>query len=234
MSKLTYVITYYNQPFIEKQLELWSSYPSDVLSQLEFVMVDDGSKTRPLAPIVRPYKNKLSIKLFVITKDIYWNIPGAINLGMCMTNTPWAFHADVDNWVAAESMSEIMDAIENEENELYDFVVHIGERVANNTSSFLLTRDLFWKIGGYDEDFSGQYGHDDIYFKYECEFRGHKSVPLHDIKINMIYEGRVVELDNPEDKESEPSRLMLQDKKEPYKPHRPKRILRFPWKQIIL
>jgi hypothetical protein len=48
-------------------------------------------------------------------------------------------------------------------------------------NSFVMTRDLYWRIGGYDEDFCGIYGTDGLFKKrlFELAARGFlKHVPL--------------------------------------------------------
>jgi hypothetical protein len=42
---------------------------------------------------------------------------------------------------------------------------HTGEVIAPHSASFLMTREMFWTIGGYDETLSGVYGTDGLYRK---------------------------------------------------------------------
>jgi hypothetical protein len=40
---------------------------------------------------------------------------------------------------------------------------HTGERINPHSASFLMTKAMFWQIGGYDEALSGHYGTDGEY-----------------------------------------------------------------------
>ena len=42
-------------------------------------------------------------------------------------------------------------------------IEHTGEKVNPHSASFLMTKKMFWKIGGYDEELSGHYGTDGDY-----------------------------------------------------------------------
>lgn len=224
--KLTYLLTYFNQLFLKEQLELWESYPDDVLSNLDIIIIDDCSLSQKAYPLVCPYKNKMPIRLFRVLKDIKWNQPGALNLGMCVANTNWVFHADIDNVVTAKSMREIIQATQGQ-HKRYDFLVHVKDRTPLNPSAWLLTRDVFWDVGGYDEDFAGNYGYDDSFLRYELERAGYLPVLLKHIKIHMA------NVPVPDPRDVAVNKRLLHDKVMSYKFNQPKRILRFPWRRLI-
>jgi hypothetical protein len=102
-----------------------------------------------------------AVRLFRIGVDIRWNWLAARNIGAFHAAPGWLLLTDMDHVVPAETLRLAM-AGELDPSVVYVFGrrEHTGERVTPHSASFLLTRHLFWKIGGYDESLSGLYGTD--------------------------------------------------------------------------
>jgi hypothetical protein len=54
---------------------------------------------------------------------------------------------------------------EHDEHVIYRFSrqEHTGQVIHPHPNSFFMTKEMFWRIGGYDETFSGRYGSDGEY-----------------------------------------------------------------------
>jgi hypothetical protein len=122
--------------------------------ELKTVIIDDCSK-EPLGPVD-------GIRVARITDDIKWNQPGARNLGFHICER-WILCADIDHLVTKENMEQLVNT-----NLRKGCVYYLGREDTNSVNIYLIHKDDFEKIGGYDEDFCGNYGYDDIHFYNKC------------------------------------------------------------------
>lgn len=170
---LTLIVPYYRNPrMLERQLQEWELYPPE----LQIVVVDDGSP-EPAGEVLRKANVLLHerLRLFRIKVDIPWNRGGARNLGAHVAQTQWIVHIDIDHVLPAESAWRLLD-FEAKEDAWYRFPrwrkgradatrrkdrippeQEFGE-IHPHVDSYLCTRELYWRVGGYDEDYSGCLG----------------------------------------------------------------------------
>jgi hypothetical protein len=139
---ITIVYTYFGQK---------ERIPAIVEQGLKTVIVDDCSP-EPLDPIE-------GIKVYRVLDDIKWNQPGARNLGFHVSEG-WIICADIDHLVT-KSMVEELEKIEWKKGHIY-FLGREDDDTLHNF--FLIHKEDYDSIGGWDEDFCGNYGHDDTYF----------------------------------------------------------------------
>jgi hypothetical protein len=158
LTPLTLVFPYYENPlFLETQAGTWRAYPADLLALLTIIVVDDGSPV----PCVKPSGVPCALRLFRIGVDVRWNWLAARNIGAHHAADGWLLLTDMDHVVPAETLRAVM-ASEHDPSRVYVFGrrEHTGAPIGPHSASFLLTRELFWRIGGYDEALSGHYGTD--------------------------------------------------------------------------
>lgn len=148
---LTIVYTYYNQ----------SERIADIIKEkhpdCKVIIVDDCSE-KPLNI------NCPGIEVYRILDDIKWNQGGARNLG-AQQSEDWIIFSDIDHLVTYQNVQTIID-MKKEIGSIY----YLGRTNANTDplNIFLIHKSDFEKIGGYDEDFSGHYGYEDVLFRYQC------------------------------------------------------------------
>jgi hypothetical protein len=178
MDAVTLIVPFYrNCRMLERQVAEWVKYPPAVT----IVVVDDGSP-EPALPMLEPLArwNRLddchaSLRLYRIMVDIPWNREGARNLGAREASTRWLVHVDIDHVMPAAAMAALLD-LPLDPGSWYRFPRYrcgradetrkkdklpAGERFGRihpHIDSYLMPRDLYWRIGGYDEDFSGVLG----------------------------------------------------------------------------
>ena len=159
---LTVIIHFYNNhDVVRKHVESWKTLPISVLSKIQFICIDDFSDDEIIVD-----KDNLNLRLFRVIDDIDWNMPGCKNLGAVMSKTEWILFFDIDSFIESDGFEKILEGLPNlASNNLYRFKTHqFGEDVGSHVNILLLNRDSFFKMGGLDEDFAGNYGFEDIHF----------------------------------------------------------------------
>jgi hypothetical protein len=165
MINLTLVMAVYGQPLmLKKQVETIKSYAEDIRSRLSVILVDDCGDP----PVdFHEYEN-FSLKklmLFRVDEDIHWNQMGARNLGMHHASG-WCVMVDPDMVFREPMMRRMM----NEAAKLKRGTVvrwalrhmNSGKLDSSSPNTWLIHRDDFFAVGGYDEDYAGGKGFSDV------------------------------------------------------------------------
>lgn len=174
IEQLTLIVPYYRNPhMLARQLLEWDRSPSN----MRIVIVDDGSPA-PAQPVVEALLTQhlqKMVRLYRIREDIPWNRGGARNLGAFVCETPWLIHVDIDHilpWYCAGTLLSSTadpaywyrfarwrrgkaDATRRKDKLPAD--VDYGP-IQPHIDSYLCTKELYWRVGGYDEDYSGCLG----------------------------------------------------------------------------
>jgi glycosyltransferase involved in cell wall biosynthesis len=160
MKLLSYIYTYYESPLMyQRQLQEWSKYPDSIKKEMEIRVVDDCSEQNM---ITKPSVD-IDLRVFRITKKIKWNLYAGRNIGADKATGKWFLFSDIDLVVPVSSMEMIWKRLmggELNENTIYRFTridVTTNAEIKPHGFTFLMTRDLFFKIGGYDEEYAGLY-----------------------------------------------------------------------------
>jgi predicted glycosyltransferase involved in capsule biosynthesis len=182
--KLSIVTHVYNQPeTVARHVEFWKSLDPAVTRQIEFICVDDFSDS-PL----QIQRGHLNLRLFRVTDDIDWNMPGCKNLGALMARADWLLFFDIDALVDERGLASIVGAIDRlNAKTLYNFRrTENGVDVAPHINTLLMSRDSFFLAGGLDEDFSGHYGYEDVHFHHMWRHHVGNEVLLTDIAFQQL------------------------------------------------
>lgn len=166
--RVTLVVPYYqNAAFLETQAAVWRTYPEGV----SIVVVDDGSPEPARFP-----SDLERVRLFRIEQDVPWNWLAARNIGAHHAKEEWLLLTDMDHVVPFDTMRSVVYG-QHDPKVVYGFSrrEHTGAEIPPHSASFLMTRSMFWTIGGYDEALSGHYGTDGVYRK---EIRKHAPMQI--------------------------------------------------------
>ena len=167
---------YYNQPKAIQNLES-IGYP---FTRFNFHFVDDGSK--------EPLKCEWA-KVYRIQKDIAWNQPAANNYGFSKLDPEaYVLRLDIDHYFNIEDLDAI-DKIELKPKQIVYFRRKLnGGEIASHPNCYLArVKDLI-DIGGYNEEFCGNYGFDDSELRHRMKFNRFK------LLFSKIYLHAVLEL----------------------------------------
>ncbi len=184
MNLLTIITHVYNaQGPVDHQLALWKQYDPALLAQLEFLVIDDHSD-QPL----QVDKGPLNLRLIRVDDDIDWNMPGCRNLAATLAGTEWMLFFDVDNVAGEAAIDKMVGALPRlDKQRLHVFRrTEGGVDVEPHINSFLISRQGFWRAGGYDEDFCGHYGFEDVVFRMMWRKHVGTEVLLTDIAFEQI------------------------------------------------
>lgn len=235
MRRLNLAFPFYeNRGVLLKHLETWLTYPEEIRNAMTVTIADDGSPTNPAAECV-PADYPIDVRIFRVLVDLPWNQCGARNLAMLHAPDEWVLVTDADHVLEADDARKLL-ALKTHGKCFYV----PGRRLAADRSpykrhpnSYYLTRELFWKVGGCDEDFQGHYGSDST-FRRGIEAIAYRQ----DTDACLTLYGRDVIPDasttawGRKDSEYASSlvpALRAKRKMGPYKPERP---IRFPWERV--
>lgn len=161
----TIVLPFYEaHEFLKTHLGTWGKYPKPIRDHLSAVIVDDGSPVP--APVIYEMAKPFPIRQFRIEIDVPWNWLAARNIGAHHAPEGWMLMTDMDHVLPVETAHALIYG-QHDPSIVYAFSrrEHTGEKVNPHSASFFMTREMFWRIGGYDERLSGVYGTDGAYRK---------------------------------------------------------------------
>lgn len=170
MRDLTLILPYYRNPqMLGEQQRVWRSYSADLRWRLHVVVVDDGSPKFRAEKALDAECPIASVRLYRCGVDVRWNWLFCRNLGVQEATTEWVFLTDIDHVIPEWTLRRILDG-PLDARCVYRFarvdaplltptIGKYGEDKAH-PNTWLMTRAMFDRIGGYDERFSGWYGTD--------------------------------------------------------------------------
>lgn len=163
---VTLVLPYYENPrFFARQIQHMSKL--DLRRHLRVVVVDDGSPRNPVVNVLRTFTGHQSFASFAayrIDEDVRWNWLAARNIGVHHATTEWVMLTDVDHVLHDDTLQTLVYG-EFDMKKIYRFSRResTGAKIHPHPNSWFMTRDMFWRVGGYDEALSGFYGTDGEY-----------------------------------------------------------------------
>jgi hypothetical protein len=173
---ITIALLYYARPsMLLHHLETLASYPLELQQQLTLLIIDDGS---PIGLRATDYMDRshfqttLSVRIRItrVTRDIAWNIGGARNLAFYLVDTSKVLLLDLDMMVPVETMTEVLTSPSwSTMNGTLELAHRFNRKRLNGKAQkhpavSVLDVASYWKSGGCDEDFVGQYGYTDVHF----------------------------------------------------------------------
>lgn len=175
-SILTLVMPYYeNGGMLGVQFRNWLGWPPEYRDRLEVIVVDDGSTTSPAIDVPRPPQLPRS-RIYRVLEDRPWHQHAARNLGAYVADAGWMLLTDMDHVLTADAagaLFKLLDAGALDDRSIYTLdrieadsglpTLGVDRKPKPHPNSFLVTRETFWRIGGYDEDFCGVYGTDGLF-----------------------------------------------------------------------
>jgi len=164
MTAITFVYPYYENPgMFQVQQKNWMEYPLEDQKKLEIIVVDDCSALNPIIPAhVHTETLRCEMRVYRIKKKVPWNWLEARNIGAKKARGDWLLLTDMDHVVTPGVLRALLSILHKLKKDMvYQFYRVVAPDMVTykyHNDSFLVTKDLFWRAGGYDEDYAGEYG----------------------------------------------------------------------------
>ena len=193
--KISIVFAYYSNPkMLGYQVEQFAKFDPAVLGQCEILVIDDASPSDPATDVVVGLTN-LPLVVFRIDKDKSWNQDAARNIGAFEASGKFLLLTDIDHTVPEESMKALLAM--GDTNRVHSLArkAHFSDKVVNShANSYFMSKEKYWEIGGYDEDFWGAYG-SDVLFRKRIIAKG-PIVELRNIRLEVVTKGSIPDAKN--------------------------------------
>ena len=137
---------------LKKQQEIWKTY--DNKDCVDICVVDDCSISYPLSKID-------DVNVYRINKKAMWNWPACRNIAAKESKQEWLLITDIDMILINSELQKLLTTLKNlDKNVVYRFKRKRFDNTQDmhqHGTTILLTKKLYWEIGGYDERLSGLY-----------------------------------------------------------------------------
>jgi hypothetical protein len=179
---ITLGLAYYeNRGMLAVQVAAIAKLPQELRERITVIVVDDGS---PTAPAALPAERPCDMRLYRMREDIPWNQDACRNLAVAEAPTDWVLLTDMDHVPTGKLWRRAIEGL------LDPKVVYTFARVSApdmapykpHPNSWLLTRAMYDRVGGYDERYRGVYGTDGIFAK-QLRQNARKIAPLKEVLI---------------------------------------------------
>lgn len=241
--RITLIMPYYNNPaMLELHYREWAKWPEDLRNDFRFIIVDDGSKPMFAADTVeRPLF--LDIEIYRVLEDRPWHQHAARNLGAHVAPEGWMLLTDMDHLLEYSAAQALASSF------LAPGAVYMLDRIEATTrqrtlhpktlqpkphpNSFVMTREMYWKIGGYDEDFCGIYGTDAFFRNRIRRQAGVETlnIPLVRYWRDVVPDASTTDLPRKEGRDPEAKNRVIARKKARGESDVIK-VLQFPWERV--
>lgn len=185
MKPVTLVYSYCDQKeMLAHQYATWAGYPQEVKDCIRIIVVDDCSRQHKAADVPRP-DGLFPLSMYHVDIWAEWGWPLARNAGMHEASDGWCLLTDLDHVLTAKDAVRLL-AMKADPKVAYRVVRRKpnGEPWKRHNDTYLLTRKLFWKTGGYSLRFLGWYGTSSIWSRRLALFA---SIPTTDAFTLTVY-----------------------------------------------
>ena len=162
MNPITIVLAYYENPsMLETQLECLEAVNGRIRERLNLIVIDDGSPTRPAEAVFRNPGIR-EARLYKMLVNIPWNQDACRNLGASEAPTEWVMFTDMDHLIPDTTLERMM-TMKTVWNYAYQFsrvTAPKMEPYKRHPNSWFMSKKLYDRTGGYNEQYAGIYGTD--------------------------------------------------------------------------
>lgn len=197
-----------------------------------------------------------ALRVYRVLVDTPWHQHGARNLGASEARGRWLFMTDIDHVIPPDTLAEALRIARAEPvmDNVFTFTrvdAPFGEpwkadhastmtrtrrpdgSLKPHVNSFLLPKALYWRVGGYDEDFCGVYGTDALFRRrlFAVQAPVELSFPLIRVGREVIPDASTVGLARKEDRVG-PSKRDIAEAKRLRGDADKIKTLQFPWARV--
>lgn len=174
MTMLSFISAYYDNPgMLSLQFDEMTRWSAKAKAQIEVIIIDDGSPNSPAVDVPRP-SGLPDLRIYRVLEDKPWRQNCCRNIGAHEAVGPWLILTDIDHMLTAPNANALVRRLIRLDPEtaymLHRIEADTGEptrasdgALKPHPNSFVMTREMFWRLGGYDEWFTGIYGTDSMW-----------------------------------------------------------------------
>jgi len=193
--ELSIAFPYYDNPQMLKfQLEYYKRLPESVRARIEIIVVDDASPEYPAEAVV-PKDYPISLSVFRIALDKPWNQDAARNIGAREARSEKLLLTDIDHIVPQHTIQGLLEVSSMDAVLTFPRKAHFSDaQKPPHVNSYFMSKEMFWSVGGYDEDYWGTYGSDWI-FRRQLQ-RVHPIEVREDLTLELVTQGSIADAKN--------------------------------------
>lgn len=153
-NKITLIQTYYNEvAHLERCIERWNYFSTE----LEIILIDDGSKKNPAKDIqqLKSIRPNIDFSLYEVRDDIGFNSHGCRNLGATVAKGDWLLFLDIDYTMQPGDISFISKTkLVSDWYTLNAMPNWDRKKTYLALNQFLINKNFYLNSGGYDESYT--------------------------------------------------------------------------------
>ena len=178
MKRVTLCMAFYRNPsMLLRHYALFATFEPWMREAIDVVVVDDGSPEPQRAFGPSLVASDVHVRVYRMGIDIPWNQDACRNVAVQHAETQWVLLTDMDHMVPRQTWEVVLTQ------KLDPECAYTFERVNDpaldaykpHPNSWLMTRALYDRAGGYDERYAGIYGTDGNFrnrlMRFAREFR---------------------------------------------------------------
>lgn len=162
MTRFTLAMPFYSNPsMLRLHLETWASYPKALRDRFRFIIVDDASPNGPAEPVIRENPIDAEVQLYRIKRDVPWGWPAAKNIAMHEAPDGPALVTDIDHVLEPADAERLLAMKVRDDTHYIPARRRVNrEPYKRHPGTYIIQRSLYWRIGGFEENWLGLYGTD--------------------------------------------------------------------------
>jgi glycosyltransferase involved in cell wall biosynthesis len=153
-NKITLIQTYYNEvAHLERCIERWNYFSTE----LEIILIDDGSKKNPAKEVLqnKTIRPNIDFSLYEVRDDIGFNSHGCRNLGASVAKGDWLLFLDIDYTMQPGEISYLAETnLVSEWYTLNAIPDWNRKKSYSALNQFLINKKFYLNSGGYDESYT--------------------------------------------------------------------------------
>lgn len=192
MTPFALVMAYYDNPrMLREHVRTWLALPEEIAGVLDVCIVDDGSPRWPAVDAFNEHPQAAqfaigrlrSLQFWRMGVDVRWNQDACRNVGAREARTRWMLLTDMDHVVPEKTWAYLMGTKLKKERAYRLTRVNAPnlEPYKPHPNTWVMTRDLYWAAGGYDEALAGRYGTDG-----DFKVRLGRVAPIQDLPVPVV------------------------------------------------
>lgn len=242
---------YRNTTMLRRQME--DAWQQDGFNGWRIIVVDDGSPEPAFdvfSSLTEPTQKILAdrLRIYRIGVDIPWNRGGARNLGAYVCETEWMVHVDIDHILPAPSAAYLLKEVVAADSWVRFPRWRVGKaddtrrkdsippdcelgQIHPHVDSYLITKTLYWRVGGYNENYSGCLGGGSAFLKQLERRAGPPKLFRDEIRLDVLTRSEVADASD-WSLSRDPTEYKQRKRLHP-ETEKATNPLRFPWERVL-